>query len=59
VASYAKPGVTRALQWVRLAGELDLLDAPGGVGQHWKTRHEGSYRGSKGRVRWQASDQER
>jgi ribosome biogenesis GTPase A len=30
VASYAKPGVTRALQWVRLAGELDLLDAPGG-----------------------------
>ncbi|KAL6758082.1 P-loop containing nucleoside triphosphate hydrolase protein [Haematococcus lacustris] len=29
VASYAKPGVTRMLQWVRLEGQLDLLDAPG------------------------------
>lgn len=29
VASAPKPGVTRMLQWVRLAGSLDLLDAPG------------------------------
>mmetsp|Transcript_15033 Transcript_15033/g.40632 ORF Transcript_15033/g.40632 Transcript_15033/m.40632 type:complete len:449 (-) Transcript_15033:226-1572(-) len=29
VASAPKPGVTRLLQWVRLSGELDLLDAPG------------------------------
>jgi len=28
-ASAPKPGVTRMLQWVRLAGTLDLLDAPG------------------------------
>ena len=29
VESAAKPGVTRMLKWVRLGGELDLLDAPG------------------------------
>ncbi|KAG1668766.1 hypothetical protein FOA52_006019 [Chlamydomonas sp. UWO 241] len=29
VESAAKPGVTRLLKWVRLGGELDLLDAPG------------------------------
>jgi len=29
VASAPKPGVTRQLQWVRLSGQLDLLDAPG------------------------------
>ncbi|KAG2483706.1 hypothetical protein HYH03_017425 [Edaphochlamys debaryana] len=29
VASAPKPGVTRSLRWVRLGGELDLLDAPG------------------------------
>ena len=27
--SAAMPGVTRMLKWVRLGGELDLLDAPG------------------------------
>ncbi|MFS8924639.1 ribosome biogenesis GTPase YlqF [Synechococcus sp. B60.1] len=27
--SAARPGVTRQLQWVRLGGELDLLDSPG------------------------------
>ena len=29
VESAAKPGVTRVLRWVRLGGDLDLLDAPG------------------------------
>lgn len=29
MASAPKPGVTRMLQWARLSGELDLLDAPG------------------------------
>jgi ribosome biogenesis GTPase A len=29
VESAARPGVTRQLQWVRLGGELDLLDSPG------------------------------
>eukprot|EP00798_Chlamydomonas_sp_ICE-L_P019753 gene19753-26446_t len=29
VDSAAKPGVTRGLQWVRLSGQLDMLDAPG------------------------------
>ncbi|KAF6256390.1 P-loop containing nucleoside triphosphate hydrolase protein [Scenedesmus sp. NREL 46B-D3] len=29
VESAARPGVTRVLRWVRLGGELDLLDAPG------------------------------
>jgi ribosome biogenesis GTP-binding protein YlqF len=29
VESAAKPGVTRMLRWVRLGGELDMLDAPG------------------------------
>jgi len=29
VESAAKPGVTRVLKWVRLGGELDMLDAPG------------------------------
>ncbi|MGB3136577.1 MAG: ribosome biogenesis GTPase YlqF, partial [Nodosilinea sp.] len=29
VASARKAGVTRQLRWVRVAGELDLLDAPG------------------------------
>ncbi len=27
--SAPKPGVTRGLKWLRLGGELDLLDAPG------------------------------
>ncbi|MEN9223908.1 MAG: ribosome biogenesis GTPase YlqF, partial [Thermostichus sp. DRC_bins_24] len=27
--SAARPGVTRQLRWVRLGGELDLLDSPG------------------------------
>lgn len=29
VASARRPGVTRQLRWIRVAGELDLLDAPG------------------------------
>lgn len=29
VDSAPKPGVTRLLKWVRLGGELDMLDAPG------------------------------
>lgn len=29
VASARRPGVTRQLRWVRVSGELDLLDAPG------------------------------
>ena len=29
VTSARRPGVTRQLQWVRLGGDLDLLDAPG------------------------------
>lgn len=29
VQSAPKPGVTRMLQWVRMGGDLDLLDAPG------------------------------
>ncbi len=29
VASAAKPGVTRQLQWVRVCEEIDLLDSPG------------------------------
>ncbi len=29
VESAPKPGVTRVLRWIRLGGELDLLDAPG------------------------------
>ncbi|MEN9242413.1 MAG: ribosome biogenesis GTPase YlqF [Thermostichus sp. DG02_3_bins_51] len=29
VESAARPGVTRQLRWVRLGGELDLLDSPG------------------------------
>lgn len=29
VASAAKPGVTRQLQWVRVAKDIDLLDSPG------------------------------
>jgi ribosome biogenesis GTPase A len=29
VASARKAGVTRQLRWIRLAGDLDLLDAPG------------------------------
>ncbi len=29
VASAPKPGVTRALRWVRVDADLDLLDAPG------------------------------
>ena len=28
--SAPKPGVTRSLKWLRLGGDLDLLDAPGG-----------------------------
>jgi len=28
--SAPKPGVTRNLKWVRVGGELDMLDAPGG-----------------------------
>jgi ribosome biogenesis GTPase A len=27
--SAPKPGVTRNLKWVRVGGELDMLDAPG------------------------------
>lgn len=27
--SAAKPGVTRSLRWMRVGGQLDLLDAPG------------------------------
>lgn len=30
--SAPKPGVTRVLKWMRIGGELDLLDAPGGWG---------------------------
>ena len=29
VDSAPKPGVTRLLKWVRLGGQLDMLDAPG------------------------------
>jgi ribosome biogenesis GTPase A len=29
--SAPKPGVTRSLKWLRLGGDLDLLDAPGGT----------------------------
>ena len=31
--SAPKPGVTRALRWMRLGGQLDLLDAPGKCGE--------------------------
>ncbi len=28
-ASAPKPGVTKSLRWLRVGGDLDLLDAPG------------------------------
>ena len=36
VASYKKPGVTKALQWVRMGDALDLLDSPGIIPSHLK-----------------------
>eukprot|EP01025_Chloroclados_australasicus_P011644 TRINITY_DN1509_c0_g2_i5.p2 TRINITY_DN1509_c0_g2~~TRINITY_DN1509_c0_g2_i5.p2 ORF type:complete len:387 (-),score=34.79 TRINITY_DN1509_c0_g2_i5:1381-2481(-) len=29
VASAARPGITRSLRWVRVGGDIDLLDSPG------------------------------
>lgn len=39
--SAAKPGITRSLRWMRIGGQLDLLDAPGGHACACCPHHDG------------------
>lgn len=39
VQSAAKPGVTRALRWIRMGEQIDLLDAPGIIPMSIGTTH--------------------
>lgn len=46
-----KPGVTRAQQWIRIAGELELLDTPGVLWPKFEDRKVGLHLALTGAIR--------